>query len=65
MRYLVTKVRKDIGDTANLKHFTDDEIEYALDVRRLDISYAPLQAREYRTPTALLYKKFYSEQTPG
>src|SRR6185503_19478695 len=65
MQYLVAKVRKNIADTDATKHFSDDEIESALVIRRRDIAYVPLVARQYRTPTAYLYKKFYAESVPG
>lgn len=65
MQYLVTKVRKNIGDLATVKIFTDDEIEQQLDIHRRDIAYVPLVAVETRTPTTYSYKKFYAVETPG
>lgn len=65
MKYLVTKVRKNIGDIETHKQYSDDEIEQALDIRRRDISYVPLVARQHRTPTSYVYKKFYAEAVPG
>ena len=59
--YLIEQVRLKIGDTATKQQFTDSDIQDALDVRRRDINYRHLQAREYIAPGgAISFKEFWS-----
>lgn len=62
MAALIDHVRRNIGDVGDVKVFTDDEIEAALDRRRQDRQYWRLTTTPTYEPSgAVSWKDFYSE----
>ncbi len=62
---LIARTRGLIGDPAAAgQTFTDDDVQAALDRRRIDIRYQPLQPREtYSSVGGVLYLDYYSQWT--